>query len=220
MLVISLTQLKSVRSSLADDEIISEEKNELLKMSKSHLLLDLTDDESYFKSLNKLDEKLSDETEGQRQSLKLVEVESLSDERIKTVKTIITSKKPAKLNYTKTLKPIFSTSTKSLLNVKQTTHFLTSKSTILTKLTTRLKASTPVTKAKQKTKPKSELDQYLLQQDELKTCKENSRNPEVLGELTYKIFLRIKFPDVCQEPCYRECIIVKCKQLKCNKFTD
>ena len=207
-----------MRSSLADDEIISEEKNQVLKISKSNLL-DSTDDESYFKSLSKLDEKLSDETES-GQSQRLVDMESLSDERInKTGKTItITSKKPAKLIYTKTFKPTFSTSTKPLLTVRQTTAL---KATILTRLTTRLKTITPVTKAaRQKKKPKSEVDQYLLQQDELKTCKENSRDPEVLGELTYKIFLRIKFPDVCQEPCYRECIIVKCKLLKCNKFTD
>lgn len=63
-------------------------------------------------------------------------------------------------------------------------------------------------------------DPFSLTRSEYLKCEKNYKNPQVIGELTFEIFGRMKFLDICVEPCYRVCNLKNCKILHCYNYYD
>ena len=59
-------------------------------------------------------------------------------------------------------------------------------------------------------------DAFSLTRSEYNICQRNQKNHNVLGELTFNVFVRSKFKDICEEPCYRVCELIDCVRLKCK----
>lgn len=131
-----------------------------------------------------------------------------------------------RLNKTTATKSIPTSSSKKQSTPQRTTRLSTT-STTATTTTTTTSTTTSTSKNKQKQRstkapiersdPFISTDEHSLTKSEYDLCYRDPSDANVLGELTFNVFLRSKFKDVCEEPCYRVCHIQDCVRLVCRK---